>query len=95
MVVESVAVLFVSAALAGTTVVTAGADVFTENVDVKSAASGLPATSFTPVAPLFTVTVYCTPLVSAADGVNVATCVRARRHGGDGVAPARSAQSTS
>jgi hypothetical protein len=67
--------LFVAAGAFGE--VTVGRVVSTVNVDVKSAAMELPVASVTPVAPLFTVTVYRTPFVRAAVGVSVATLVAA------------------
>src|SRR6516164_4188841 len=47
------------------------------NVQVKSTASGFPAASVTPAAPLLIVAVYNTLAVSAAVGVNVTMCVAA------------------
>src|SRR5919109_3400265 len=46
-----------------------------EKVHVRSAASGLPATSVTPPLPPLTLTVYAWPSASGADGVSVAVFV--------------------
>ena len=79
------------AAFSGVTLLTVGAVVSATvvNVQLKSAARGLPAASLTPLAPLFTVTVYTVRLAKATVGVRVTTRVGASKVtvAGTGVAP--------